>query len=994
MANNETSSGLRRFGLELVGDVPWGTHLCQFYQTKEDLIDILVPYFKAGLESNEFCMWITAEPLNEEDAKEAMEKAMPGFSKYLKRGQIEIISYKDWYVKGGAFDCDRVLQGWTSKLEKALKKGYAGLRLTGNTFWLEKKEWNTFTDYEEAMNEVIGKYKMIAVCTYSLDKCNPNEIIDVIRNHQFALIKRSGTWALIESSERKKIAKDLLKTEQKFAALYNSMTEGVVLHDVVYDASGNAVDYVITDFNLSFEKVSGLSKKQAVGQRASVLYGTGKPPYLDVYAKVAASGKPTSFETYFPSMQKHFSISVFSTSKGKFTTIFYDITERKEIEQALQEAKRDWERTFDSIPDLIAILDKQHRIMRANKAMAQRLGTTPDHCIGLNCYECVHGTSMPLEFCPHEQTLKDGKEHVAEVQEPRLGGSFLVSTTPLKNEQGQLIGSVHVARDITERKKAEDVVRSTLERYRSFIEVTGELGWTTNGSGEVAEDIPSFRKYTGQTYEEVKGWGWSKAVHPDDVERTKQVWKEATATRNRYETEYRLRRHDGIYRYFMARSVPAFNEDGTVREWVGTCIDITDRKEREQELRDTLEASHRRQAEVSALLNASKAVLKHREFAKSSQLIFESCKELLGATAGYVALLSKDGKENEVLFLNSGGLPCTVNPSLPMPIRGLRAQAYAKGKVVYDNDFSKSEWAKLMPTGHVTLANVLFAPLIIENKTVGIIGLANKPGGFTERDAEMALAFGEISSVALINSQVLETLEAIIEERTQKLKASERLATIGETAGMVGHDIRNPLQAIMGEIYLAKDELTTVPESGTKQSLRETLAMIEEQIGYINKIVTDLQDFAKPLLPCMEETNLQTILQSTLPMINIPETVEVSLVLQEELPNFKSDTGYIKRVITNLISNAVQAMPKGGKLTVKTHRENGSAVLIVEDTGVGIPENAKSKLFQPLFTTKSKGQGFGLAVCKRLVDAMGGTITFESEEGKGTKFTVKLPMNR
>jgi PAS domain S-box-containing protein len=671
-----------------------------------------------------------------------------------------------------------------------------------------------------------------------------------------------------------------------------------------------------------------------------------------------------------------------------------DTTERKAADIKLEQAKHDWERTFDSIPDLIAILDKQHRIVRANKAMAQGLGTTPERCIGLNCYECVHGTSMPLEFCPHEQTLKDGKEHVAEVQEPRLGGSFLVSTTPLKNEQGQLIGSVHVARDITERKKAEDVVRSTLERYRSFIEVTGELGWITNGSGEVAEDIPSFRKYTGQTYEEVKGWGWLKALHPDDVERTKQVWKEATATRNRYETSYRLRRHDGIYRYFMARSVPAFNEDGTVREWVGTCIDITDRKEREQELRDTLEASHRRQAEVSALLNASKAVLKHREFAKSSQLIFESCKELLGATAGYVALLSKDGKENEALFLNSGGLPCTVNPSLPMPIRGLRAQAYAKGKVVYDNDFSKSEWAKLMPTGHVTLANVLFAPLIIENKTVGIIGLANKHGGFTERDAEMALAFGEISSVALINSQLLETLEAIIEERTQKLKASERLATIGETAGMVGHDIRNPLQAIIGEIYLAKDELTTVPESGTKQSLRETLAMIEEQIGYINKIVTDLQDFAKPLLPCLEETNLQTILQSTLPMINIPETVEVSLVLQEELPNFKSDTGYIKRVITNLISNAVQAMPKGGKLTVKTHRENGSAVLIVEDTGVGIPESARPKLFQPLFTTKSKGQGFGLAVCKRLIDAMGGTITFDSEEGKGTKFTVKLPINQ
>ena len=313
-----------------------------------------------------------------------------------------------------------------------------------------------------------------------------------------------------------------------------------------------------------------------------------------------------------------------------------------------------------------------------------------------------------------------------------------------------------------------------------------------------------------------------------------------------------------------------------------------------------------------------------------------------------------------------------------------------------------------MPEGHVMLKNVLFAPLRIDNKTVGIMGLANKPRDFTDRDAQMAAAFGEIASVALINSQMLEKLEEneellkahsdhlqeMVEEKTKQLRDAERLAAIGATAGMVGHDIRNPLQAIIGELYLAKDNLISLPEGECKENLQETVATIEEQVGYINKIVTDLQDFAKPLTPCIEEVDLHSVLQTTLPMINIPETIEVELVLQEEVPTFNSDSAYIRRIITNLISNAVQAMPKGGKLTVQTIRENGQATLIVEDTGVGIPENAKSKLFQPLFTTKSKGQGFGLAVCKRLVDAMGGAITFESEEGKGTKFTVKLPMKR
>jgi PAS domain S-box-containing protein len=139
--------------------------------------------------------------------------------------------------------------------------------------------------------------------------------------------------------------------------------------------------------------------------------------------------------------------------------------------------------------------------------------------------------------------------------------------------------------DITERKKAEEALHASLERYRSYIEVTGQLGWTTNADGEVVEDLPSWRIYTGQPYEEIRGQGWSKALHPDDVEHTLQIWKKAVTERSNYEVEYRIRRHDGSYRYFMARGTPVLKEDGSLREWVGTCIDITDRKKAEEEIR-------------------------------------------------------------------------------------------------------------------------------------------------------------------------------------------------------------------------------------------------------------------------------------------------------------------------------------------------------------------------------------------------------------------------
>lgn len=160
---------LRNSGIGLIGNLPWGTHFCQFYQTKENLIDILIPYFKAGLENNEFCMWVTSQPLTVKEAEEALKNAVPYADTYFKRGQIEIISYKDWYIPEDTFDSKRILNGWMNKLNQALDNGYEGLRLSGNTFWLEKEYWAEFIQYEEEINDVIGKSNMMAICTYSLD---------------------------------------------------------------------------------------------------------------------------------------------------------------------------------------------------------------------------------------------------------------------------------------------------------------------------------------------------------------------------------------------------------------------------------------------------------------------------------------------------------------------------------------------------------------------------------------------------------------------------------------------------------------------------------------------------------------------------------------------------------------------------------------------------------------------------------------------------------
>ncbi|MGA9141147.1 MAG: MEDS domain-containing protein, partial [Methanocella sp.] len=140
-------------GIDVIGRVPWGTHFSLFYQTKQDLIDVLVPYFKAGLKNNEFCMWITAESLNAGEVKAYMAEAMPDFNVYFEKGQIEIIPYTEWYTINGGFDPEGVLTGWIEKLRKAGERGFRGLRATGDVPWLETGGWKDFLDYEQNVND-------------------------------------------------------------------------------------------------------------------------------------------------------------------------------------------------------------------------------------------------------------------------------------------------------------------------------------------------------------------------------------------------------------------------------------------------------------------------------------------------------------------------------------------------------------------------------------------------------------------------------------------------------------------------------------------------------------------------------------------------------------------------------------------------------------------------------------------------------------------------
>jgi signal transduction histidine kinase len=227
---------------------------------------------------------------------------------------------------------------------------------------------------------------------------------------------------------------------------------------------------------------------------------------------------------------------------------------------------------------------------------------------------------------------------------------------------------------------------------------------------------------------------------------------------------------------------------------------------------------------------------------------------------------------------------------------------------------------------------------------------------------------------------------AEIEDRTIKLQKSERFAAIGELATMVAHDLRNPLQGIANAAYYLKKKMSLKVDDRQ----REMLELIEEDVKYSDKIVNDLLDYSREMQLKLEVATPRSLLKGALSSIEVPANVNVLDETKNE-PAIKVDVLDMKRAFVNIIKNAIEAMPMGGTLTVMSQTSNGEVDFIFSDTGVGISEENLEKVFTPLFTTKAKGMGFGLPVCRRVVEAHGGKISVESTLGKGATFTVTIP---
>jgi PAS domain S-box-containing protein len=499
----------------------------------------------------------------------------------------------------------------------------------------------------------------------------------------------------------------------------------------------------------------------------------------------------------------------------------------------------------------------------------------------------------------------------------------LYNATVYRDETGQIQGVFAAARDITERKVAEEKLRAASLYSRSLIEASLDPLVTISVEGKITDVNEATEDATGYSREQLIGSDFSDYFTEPEKARAgyKQVFTEGfvkdypLAIRNKSGKITDVLYNASIYR----------NAAGQVQGVFAAARDITERKK--------LDEAVKRQADLIDL-SPDAIIIKEPD----DTITFWS----LGAEKLY-------------------GYP--------------KAEAIGQKTVM------------LLRTKSVHQLESIEAQLKREGKWSGELFHQTKAGRELAIQSYWLAKFNERHEMVEIFEQNVDVTER---------KNAERLAAIGATAGMVGHDIRNPLQTITGEIFLAKDALNNMPENEAKESMKESLETIEEQMNYVDKIVSDLQDFARPVKPKLEEVDLEEIVEAVLSSINIPEnnqaeSIQVESSISKDLRTLRVDKTFLHRILQNLINNSIQAMPNGGKLTITAYRQNGKAKISVEDTGEGIPVEVRSKLYTPLVTMKSKGQGFGLAVVKKLTEGLGGTITFDSEVGKGTKFTVEFP---
>jgi len=637
--------------------------------------------------------------------------------------------------------------------------------------------------------------------------------------------------------------------------------------------------------------------------------------------------------------------------------IVTDITERKKAEEALKESEERSQAIVANSPIGIATTGIDKRILSANEAFCRILDYTEDELRKLTFKDITHPEDIQKSVEEVEK-LDAGRSFsfTLEKRYIKKDGSVIngkVTVSTVRNQDGKPSLFIAELEDITERKKMEDTLKQERDMLEAVTENIGAGLFLISKDYRILMANTFFKKLFGKDLEQktchLRLRGIDKPCSNCGV---KKIFGGA-------ETDIReqsAKDQEGKVGWVNIIATPIKDAKGNVIAALELAVDITKRKITEQE-------SQANNAKFKAINESlMDAVFL---FDEEDRITYwnPAAERIFGYT------------EKEIIGEK-------INSTL-VPLR-------------FREDHLKLT-AKLAKFENKNIAGeIREVPALRKDGTEFPMELSMAPFRLYGKRHIAAIARDITEQTAIRNKleEYSEGLELTVSARTMELREAqgrllkaERLAAIGELAGMVGHDLRNPLTGIKNAAYFLKKKGATIPEAQAK----EMLEIIDKSIDHSNRIINDLLDYAREMHLELQESSPRSLLNATLLTMKIPGKIKIRDLTSDE-NKIRVDPDKIERVFLNLIKNAVDAMPKGGTLEVKSTRTDSNVEISFADTGVGIPEEVLKKIYTPLYTTKAQGMGFGLAICKRLVEAHGGEISVETAVGKGTTFTITLPI--
>lgn len=629
------TTDLRKTGISLIGDIPWGTHFCCFYDTSEDLLDVLVPYFKTGLENGEFCLWIISksELLTVAEAGDALRAAVPDLDRYLANGSLEIVGHEEWFFRNGSLDLHQVANQFKEKLEAALARGHVGMRLNGGPAWLLANNGKALRQFEEEVDELFSRLPILASCTYPLPTMVGDHVFDTVQVHHFAIARRRGAWEIVQSPELRQARSEIdrLNSElqrfkgrplsQPFVLRYgvaiSAVTASIILTLWMRSQLGQGSTPIVAVFLCAIifsAWFSGL-KPGLVALALSVLgveyffltpfnsfaMDTREIPRLLIF--VLSSGVILSLtaaqRTAAESLGRARDMldeTVQELERSNYA-LRTENAERRNAEALLYAKEQEFRAIVENAPDQIIRYDRQFRRVYVNPAVSRAYGLPERELLGKPVGSVLQGAGFDIKASEVEQirnhiasVFNTGKPVEFELIWPLRNGKrhLNVRLVPELDVKGSVICVMGITQDITPHKMAEEALRQSEDRLRLVIDTIPTMAWTCKPDGTVDFLNQRWMDFSGLSLEQYVNDPMGP-VHPDDVPKVLEKWSAIMAAGETYEDEMRLRGADGKYRWFLVRTEPLRDEQGRVVKWYGVSTDIEDVKNAEERIKATSE---------------------------------------------------------------------------------------------------------------------------------------------------------------------------------------------------------------------------------------------------------------------------------------------------------------------------------------------------------------------------------------------------------------------